>query len=168
MGFAAVSGQKVLPEIHQPIARHAKRLGPANFTAVGAGNVPSQDTVVVSSATDTVTIEADRCRLVQVFTNLLVNAARYTDPGGEVWLAAAADAAAAVVRVRDTGRGIPADLLSRLFEPFHRVESSRNRETGGTGLGLPIARNIFRAHGGDVSLANRPTGGIRVVATLPI
>ena len=55
-----------------------------------------------------------------------------------------------------------------MFEPFHRVEASRNRETGGTGLGLPIARNILRAHGGDVTLANRAGGGARAVVTLPV
>ena len=60
---------------------------------------------------------------------------------------------------RMSGPGIPPEELDRVFEPFHRVEASRNRETGGVGLGLPIARNILRAHGGDVVLANRPTGG---------
>ncbi len=54
------------------------------------------------------------------------------------------------------------------FEPFHRGEPSRNRETGGVGLGLPIARNIFRAHGGDVTLANRPPSGLRATVTLPV
>ena len=54
-----------------------------------------------------------------------------------------------------------------MFEPFHRIEGSRNRETGGTGLGLPIARNILRAHGGDVQLANRAMGGVRATVTLP-
>ena len=57
--------------------------------------------------------------------------------------------------------------LERVFEPFYRVEASRNRETGGTGLGLPIARDIVRAHGGDVTLANRPEGGLLARATVP-
>ena len=63
-----------------------------------------------------------------------------------------------------TGPGIPPAELERVFEPFYRGEPSRNRETGGVGLGLPIARNILRAHGGDVALANRPpasAGGCR-------
>ena len=55
-----------------------------------------------------------------------------------------------------------------MFDPFHRLEGSRNRETGGTGLGLPIARNILRAHGGDVVLSNRPLGGIRAAVSLPV
>jgi signal transduction histidine kinase len=72
------------------------------------------------------------------------------------------------IAVEDDGPGIPLQELDRAFEPFHRGEPSRNRETGGVGLGLPIARNIFRAHGGDVTLANRPTGGLRATATLPV
>ena len=58
--------------------------------------------------------------------------------------------------------------LDRVFEPFHRGEPSRNRETGGVGLGLPIARNIMRAHGGDVVIANRPAGGVKATVTLPV
>jgi signal transduction histidine kinase len=72
-----------------------------------------------------------------------------------------------VIEVEDDGPGIAPQELDRVFEPFHRGEPSRNRETGGVGLGLPIARNIFRAHGGDVTLANRPTGGLRATVTLP-
>ena len=76
------------------------------------------------------------------------------------------------IEVVDSGPGIPVDQLDRVFEPFHRLEVSRNRETGGTGLGLSIARNIFRAHGGDVVLVNRradgqPGGGAKAVVTLP-
>ena len=73
-----------------------------------------------------------------------------------------------VIEVEDNGPGIPPGELDRVFEPFHRGEPSRNRETGGVGLGLPIARNIFRAHGGDVSLANRPMGGVKAAVTLPV
>ena len=65
------------------------------------------------------------------------------------------------VEVQDDGPGIPPGEAERVFEPFHRLEGSRNRETGGVGLGLPIARNILRAHGGDLTLANRPEGGAR-------
>ena len=72
------------------------------------------------------------------------------------------------IEVSDQGPGIAPEDMQRVFEPFHRLESSRNRETGGTGLGLPIARNILRAHGGDVTLANRPEGGLVATAILPI
>ena len=68
----------------------------------------------------------------------------------------------------DDGPGIPSADIERVFEPFVRLESSRSRETGGVGLGLAIARGIFRAHGGDVRLTNRPEGGLTAVATLPL
>ncbi len=64
-------------------------------------------------------------------------------------------------------RAFPADDLARVFEPFYRVEDSRNRETGGVGLGLAIARSIVEAHGGALTLANRPEGGLRATVTLP-
>ena len=67
----------------------------------------------------------------------------------------------------NTDKTSPADL-ERVFQPFQRLETSRNRETGGTGLGLSIARDILRAHGGDVTLANRPSGGAKAVVTLPV
>jgi signal transduction histidine kinase len=57
--------------------------------------------------------------------------------------------------------------MDRVFEPFYRLETSRNRETGGSGLGLPITRNILRAHGGDIALSNRAGGGLRATMTLP-
>ena len=69
--------------------------------------------------------------------------------------------------VRDAGPGIPEAELELVFEPFHRLEVSRNRSTGGTGLGLTIARNIARAHGGELVLCNRPAGGLEAVLTLP-
>ena len=72
-----------------------------------------------------------------------------------------------VIEIEDDGPGISLIEMDRVFEPFHRGEPSRNRETGGVGLGLPIARNIMRAHGGDITLANRPSGGIKATATLP-
>ena len=71
------------------------------------------------------------------------------------------------IRVRDEGPGIPEAELEKVFEPFYRLESSRNRETGGTGLGLAIARNIAQTHGGDIALNNRPKAGLEAVLTLP-
>jgi hypothetical protein len=72
------------------------------------------------------------------------------------------------VTIEDDGPGIPVEEIDRVFEPFHRLEESRNRETGGVGLGLPIARNMLRAHGGDVVLKNRPEGGLKAIVTLPV
>jgi signal transduction histidine kinase len=103
--------------------------------------------------------------LKRAFANLVANAVNYGE-GARVRLGPPR-AGMLTVEVEDDGPGIaPADL-ERVFEPFHRGEPSRNRETGGVGLGLPIARNILRAHGGDIALANRPAGGLRATATLP-
>ncbi len=72
-----------------------------------------------------------------------------------------------MIRVTDHGPGIPEQQLSEVFEPFHRLEQSRNRETGGAGLGLSIARSIARAHGGDLTLRNHPDGGLEATLVLP-
>ena len=74
---------------------------------------------------------------------------------------------AARIRIRDTGPGIPGAELGRVFDPFYRVETSRSRESGGTGLGLTIARNIAEQHGGSISLANHPEGGLEATLMLP-
>ena len=102
--------------------------------------------------------------LRRCLTNLVENAVRY----GEAAAIAVEDGAKeVVVRIRDRGPGIPEAELERVFEPFYRGEASRSRETGGTGLGLGIARNIARAHGGDIALRNYPAGGLEAVLTLP-
>lgn len=102
--------------------------------------------------------------LRRCLTNLVDNAIRY----GKRAIVMAEDAAGAItIRVLDEGPGIPEQELEHAFEPFFRGESSRNRDTGGTGLGLGIARNIARAHGGDLTLRNRPGGGLEATLTLP-
>ncbi len=102
--------------------------------------------------------------LKRALSNLVGNALAY---GGAARVALEAEGGQLRVRVEDNGPGIPHDQLESVFQPFRRLENSRNRETGGTGLGLTIARNILRAHGGDVVLANRSGGGLSAVATLP-
>lgn len=104
--------------------------------------------------------------LKRAIANLVGNALTY---GGAARLALVPSAAGQPLRltVDDDGPGIPPAELESVFQPFRRLEASRNRETGGTGLGLPIARNILRAHGGDVVLRNRPEGGLQAVVTLP-
>ncbi len=116
------------------------------------------------------TIQARPLALKRALANLVSNAVNYGD-GALVRLtppAVGTPQGVLTIAVEDDGPGIPPQELDRAFEPFHRGEPSRNRETGGVGLGLPIARNILRAHGGDVTLANRPSGGLRAVVTLPI
>ena len=112
------------------------------------------------------TVQARSLSLKRVFVNLVANAVNY---GGSATVRLMNPInGMVVVEVEDDGPGIRPGELERVFEPFHRGEPSRNRETGGVGLGLPIARNILRAHGGDVTLANRPSGGLRAVVTLPV
>ncbi len=116
------------------------------------------------------TVRARPLALKRALANLVANAVAYGG-GARVRLtppASGGSQGALTIDVEDDGPGIPPAELDRAFEPFHRGEPSRNRETGGVGLGLPIARNIFRAHGGDVTLANRPTGGLRATVTLPV
>ncbi len=96
--------------------------------------------------------------------NLVDNATVY---GGSAEIEVDDGPAALEIRVRDHGPGIAERDLERVFEPFFRLEASRNRATGGTGLGLSIARNIARAHGGDVRLRNAPGGGLEAILTLP-
>jgi signal transduction histidine kinase len=96
--------------------------------------------------------------------NVIENALRY---GGQADLRAVREGATVRLSVADSGPGIPEADLERVFDPFVRVEKSRNLETGGTGLGLSIARTVIHAHGGEISLANRPEGGLIVTITLP-
>jgi signal transduction histidine kinase len=101
--------------------------------------------------------------LKRCLTNLLSNAIKY----GERATVIVEDGAAFVLRVQDDGPGIPEESLEQVFEPFFRLESSRNSSTGGVGLGLGIARDIAQAHGGSLVLRNRSPRGLEAVLTLP-
>jgi signal transduction histidine kinase len=101
--------------------------------------------------------------LKRCLTNLISNATKF---GGGVSVTVE-DGPAVVIMIRDHGPGIPEEHLAKVFEPFYRVESSRNRDTGGTGLGLCIARDIAQAHGGALKLSNLPQRGLQATLTLP-
>jgi signal transduction histidine kinase len=96
--------------------------------------------------------------------NLVDNALQY---GEHATIAVTSSADELTIRVLDDGPGIPPAELERVFEPFYRLESSRNRATGGTGLGLSIARDVAQAHGGSLSLSNRSSGGLEARLVLP-
>jgi two-component system phosphate regulon sensor histidine kinase PhoR len=113
-------------------------------------------------------VTADGNRIMQVLTNLIENAIHFTPGGGRVDVAVRADGAEAVVSVSDTGRGIPADDLPRIFDRFYRVDRSRSREAGGTGLGLAIAKHIVEAHGGRIAVRSRLGRGSVFSFTLPL
>jgi signal transduction histidine kinase len=106
--------------------------------------------------------------LGRVVENLLDNALRHTPSGGAVTVGWRAEPDRLVFTVADTGPGIAARDLPHLFDPLYRGEASRNRETGGAGLGLAIARRILHAHGGDLAAANRDTGGAEFTGWLPL
>jgi signal transduction histidine kinase len=110
---------------------------------------------------------AYKCRpgaLRRALSNLIENAAIY-GTRAQVALVSAADAV--VIRIDDDGPGILEEHMETVFQAFRRLEASRSRETGGTGLGLTVARTVVRAHGGDIRLENRPEGGLRVEVILP-
>ncbi|MGV0993157.1 MAG: sensor histidine kinase [Mycobacterium sp.] len=112
---------------------------------------------------------ADRQRLMQVLGNLLDNALRHTPSGGQVTVTAARAGAEAVVTVTDDGEGIAAVHLPHLFERFYRADSARDRERGGSGIGLAIVKALTEAHGGHVSVASRGPGqGSTFTVAVPI
>jgi signal transduction histidine kinase len=113
---------------------------------------------------DHLPVNARALSLKRALVNLVANALKYGD-AARVTLSQQPQAVQ--IEIDDNGPGIPADDSETVFEPFRRLETSRNRETGGSGLGLSIARNIIRAHGGDIFLQNLPGGGLRATVTLP-
>jgi signal transduction histidine kinase/FixJ family two-component response regulator len=114
-------------------------------------------------------VEADSIRMAQVLSNLLNNAAKYTKPGGQIRLAVAVEGADVAFRVRDTGIGIPAEMLSQVFDLFTQVDHSLDHSQGGLGLGLTLVQNLVEMHGGTVqALSEGPNRGSEFVVCLPI
>ncbi len=131
--------------------------------------VSQQVNLIVTPPADPLpAVLVDPIRIEQILTNLLSNAMRYTPPGGMISLAIALTLTTALVRVHDSGPGIPAEAIPYIFGRFYRVEKSRNRMAGGSGLGLAIARQLARAHGGDLTVANHPSGGAVFTLILPL
>ncbi len=126
---------------------------------------PGTNTSIRYEGPETLTVEARPVALKRAVANVVGNALAYG--GSALVVVKPAEKGLVEVHVDDDGPGIPPGEMDRVFEPFHRLENSRSRETGGTGLGLPITRNIMRAHGGDVVLCNRAGRGLRATLTLP-
>jgi signal transduction histidine kinase len=114
------------------------------------------------------TVFADREKVQQIIVNLLANAMKFTPPGGSVELDWRIEEESLLVRVRDTGPGIPADKIDQIFEPFVQLRSPGSVPTGGTGLGLPISRDLARAMGGNVAATSTPGVGSIFTVTLPL
>ncbi len=114
-----------------------------------------------------VVVDGDPHALRRIVDNLVVNAITYTMQGGAVEVATAVEEGDAVLRVRDTGIGIPASELDRIFERFYRVDKARSRSAGGTGLGLAIVKHAAKLHGGEVEVESKPGQGSTFTVRLP-
>lgn len=113
------------------------------------------------------TIEVDPGRMTQVLTNILDNALRHTPEGGEITLSAKEVNGQVELAVQDSGPGLKAEDLERIFNRFYRTDTSRQREDGGSGLGLAIAKSLVQAHGGQVSAVSEEGKGLKVIVMLP-
>ncbi len=114
-----------------------------------------------------ITGEYDKDKIKQVLVNLLVNAVKFTPAGGRVSVKVVGDGANAVITVSDTGIGIESQALPYIFERFFRADKSRNRATGGSGIGLTIAKKLVELHGGTIDAASRAGAGSLFTVTLP-
>jgi PAS domain S-box-containing protein len=114
-------------------------------------------------------LEADSVRLAQAFANLLINAAKFTNPNGNVVIAAARDGASVVVTVRDNGMGIPSEMMPRLFTMFSQAPGVHGRPGGGLGVGLSLVRGLLLLHGGTIEARSAGPGlGSEFVVRLPL
>jgi PAS domain S-box-containing protein len=122
----------------------------------------------IDMPTQPVHFAADPLRLAQVLSNLLTNAAKYTDPEGRIWLSAQCTANTIDISVRDTGIGIPAEATARVFEMFSQVKAGKDRSEGGLGIGLALARGLIELHGGTLDARSAGSGhGSEFMVRLP-
>lgn len=125
--------------------------------------------LTVALAPFPVWLDADATRLEQVFTNLLTNASKYTDPGGKIWLTSAREDHTALIRVRDNGVGIAPEMLPNVFNLFVQEERSLTRAQGGLGIGLSLVKSLVGLHGGSVEAQSAGLGqGSEFVVRLPV
>jgi CheY-like chemotaxis protein/nitrogen-specific signal transduction histidine kinase len=125
--------------------------------------------LTISLPPEPVWLEADPIRLAQAITNVLNNAAKYTEPGGHIWLAAEQQGDHVAIRVRDNGIGIGNELLPRVFDLFAQAETSIDRSQGGLGIGLTLVKTLVELHGGNVEAASGgPHRGSEFTLRLPV
>lgn len=126
-------------------------------------------TLHVDLPTEPIPVRADLTRLAQVFTNLLNNAAKYTPPGGQIWLKAERQGEEVLVQVRDSGIGIAKEMLPRIFDMFTQVDSALTHAQGGLGIGLTLVKRLVGMHGGSVAAMSAGEGhGSEFVVRLPV
>ena len=126
-----------------------------------------QSRVQVAVSPEARTLVSDPAKLHDVLRNLVENAVNYAPEGGQVVVEASREPTAVVIHVADNGPGIPAADLTRVFERFYRVDKSRARAPGGTGIGLAIVKHLVELLGGRVTAATRPEGGALFTVRLP-
>jgi two-component system heavy metal sensor histidine kinase CusS len=131
-------------------------------SATGAGV-----SLIMNDGAESLDEELDRSLMLRAVSNLVSNAIAHTPPGGTVTLAATDDGAAIRIEVSDTGVGIPAEALPRVFDRFFRVDPSRSKTSGGTGLGLAIVQSILTLHGGSAEIGSQLGRGTRVTLRIP-
>jgi two-component system CheB/CheR fusion protein len=121
------------------------------------------------SLSEPINVEADEVRLAQVLSNLLNNAAKYTDPGGKIWLSAHRDGNNLTITVKDTGIGIPVDKLNEVFEMFSQLHRSLEQTRQGLGVGLTLVKRLVEMHGGAIEVkSDGPGKGSEFIVRLPI
>src|SRR5207249_7155468 len=125
--------------------------------------------LVLSLPGEPIVLEADASRLEQAVTNLLNNAAKYTDPGGEITVSVERRPEEAVVRIRDTGIGIAPEMLPHVFDMFTQAERALDRAEGGMGVGLTLSRRLVELHGGRIEARSEGVGkGAEFIVRLPV
>ncbi len=125
--------------------------------------------LAISIPPEPITLDADPIRVAQVIANLLNNAAKYTDDGGQIWLTATRERSFVVVSVRDTGIGIPVEMLPKVFDLFIQIDRDSRRAQGGLGIGLTLVRNLVAMHGGSVEVRSAGRNqGSEFIVRLPL
>lgn len=132
------------------------------------GEAKQMDVSLQLDVAEEIRIRGDELRLRQMFLNLITNAIKYTPDRGKVVISMALDEGRAVVTVRDSGIGIPAEHLPHIFSRFYRIDKARNREDGGTGLGLAIVKWIVEVHDGKIRVTSNPDQGSIFTVFLPL
>jgi two-component system, OmpR family, phosphate regulon sensor histidine kinase PhoR len=133
-------------------------------------NVPIKKRSIeaVNAISPEVAVSVDKAKIEQVFTNLIDNAVKFNKEGGSLTISAEKTSGTITLLVKDSGSGIPAKDLPRIFERFYRVDKARSREMGGTGLGLAIVKHIVELHGGTVGVESTEGLGSQFWFTLPL